>query len=529
VRLNPELPDELERIVQKCLEKDRNLRYQSASDIRADIKRLRRDTSSAQRAVSESRSARNPGTGRKTKVSKVIDSLAVLPLENASGDAANDYLSDGITETIINSLSRLPRIRVVPRGLVFRYKGKGTDPFTAAAELGVRAVVSGRVLQHQDTLVVKAELVDVALQNQLWGDSYRRKMTDLFELQEEIALEIAGHLEERLGGVTAKSAPQRFAVNPEAYRLYLKGTHQARSWTEEGLRNSLDSFQSAIATDPAYAPSHAGLAYALAMMGFYGFIPGKDSWPRARAAAKRAIQLDPTIAEPHVALSLHAMEAERDFKLGLREAEEATRLKPDLAIAHHALSIALNTSGRSEEALAAVRRATELEPLMPLFQAHLGWILHCLGRDDEAWQQLISTLDVHPNNYYTQRIMMYCANNAQRYAAAIEAGKFLAAQTKNKGVGQGLLGVIYARMGESERAREIVAELEQEAAANPTVDYYVALISCALGDDENAIDWLEKAEQAGLGILIIIACEPSFHRLRPYPRFQALLKKLGLG
>jgi serine/threonine protein kinase/Flp pilus assembly protein TadD len=523
------LPAKLNDIIAKLLEKDRDLRYQSAAEVRADLKRLKRDTSSGRVTVAEPGSARDAGKTRKAKVSKTIDSLAVLPFENASGDPANDYLVDGITETIINNLSRLPKVRVVARGVVFRYKGKNVDPFTAASELAVRAVVSGRVLQHKDTLIVKAELVDVVRQDQLWGDSYNRKMTDLFEVQEEIARDIARHLQEKLGNTPAVRATEGTTTSPEAYRLYLKGTHQARTWNEEGLRKSLEFFQQAITIDPGYAPSHAGIAYSLAMMGFYGFIRGRESWPRAKAAANQAIQLDSTVAEAHIALSLHALQADRDFPLGIIEAQKAIRLKPDLAIAYHGASIALNTARRSEEALVAVRKATELDPLTPLFQAHHGWILHCLGRDDEAWQQLRATLEVHPNDYYTLRIVMYCADTPERYNVALDAGRKITTLTKSKAVGQGLLGVIYARMGNREQAVEIARQLEAEAANEPAVGYYVAMIRCTLGETDGAIQWLERAEEAGLGLLIILAVEPSFSPLRPIPRFQTLLRKLGLA
>ncbi|MGH9776409.1 MAG: protein kinase domain-containing protein [Candidatus Acidiferrales bacterium] len=537
-KLQRHLPLKLEEIIAKLLEKDCDFRYQSASEVRADLKRLKRDlgapVASAERDSGSGRvaarsSASSPAvTPRPPKAGKTIDSLAVLPFENASGDPDNEYLSDGLTETIINDLSRLPKMRVVPRGVVFRYKGKGVDAFTAATELGVRAVVSGRVLQHKDTLIVKAELVDVLRQDQLWGDSYNRKMADLLEVQEEIAREIAARLQQRLGGQPAPVAVKRSTVNPEAYRLYLQGAHQAQLWTEEGLRNSLELFQQAIALDPGHAPSFAVLAYSLTMMGFYGFIRGTEAWPKAKAIANKAIQLDPTVAEAHVALSLHALQAERNLARGISEAQEAVRLKPDLAIAHHGLAIALNSARRSEEALAAVRKAAELDPLTPLFQAHVAWILHCLGRHDEAWEQLKSTLAVHPNDYYVLRILVYCTNTPERCKVAIEAWERISNLDRSKYVAQGILGTIYARAGERDRALAIASQLEEQLSSEPSLTYFLALVRCELGEHEVAIQWLEKAEELRLGILIILSCEPSFNRLRPFPRFQALLRKLGL-
>jgi eukaryotic-like serine/threonine-protein kinase len=533
-----QLQPKLNEIIGKLLEKDRDLRYQSAAELRADLKRLKRDIGSGGVSAAEL-STRDSGKSRKPKVAKTIDSLAVLPFENASGDPANDYLSDGITETVINNLSRLPRVRVVPRGVVFRYKGKNVDALTAATELGVRALVSGRVLQHKETLIVKAELVDVARQNQLWGDSYNRKMTDLLEVQEEIAREIGSRLVERLG---SDSAPARRAssastravtepttADPEAYRLYLKGAHQSRTWAERGFRNALELFQQSVAIDPAYARSHAGLAYALVMMGFYAFIPGPEVFPKAKAAAKRAIELDPSNAEAYAALSLHAMQAEHDFALGIRLAEQATRLDPNSGIAYHTLSIAHACMRDFEPAITAIRKAVEADPLGPLFQAHVAWILNCAGKSEEAWNQLRSALELHPSDYYANRILMYVAKTPERCRLAIEEVQRIAGLTRSgQHASSGVLGVLYARLGEQEKALEIAARLEQVISSEPAAAYILALIHCLLGNLELAVDWLERTEQAGAGLLIILGCEPTFASLRPLPRFQALLKRLGL-
>jgi eukaryotic-like serine/threonine-protein kinase len=528
-KINRELPVKLEEIIGKLLEKDSDFRYQSAAEVRADLKRLKRDSSSGRVAAAGPAASAAPAKAREHRVGKTIDSLAVLPFENASGDPGNDYLSDGITETIINDLSRLPKVRVVPRGVVFRYKGKGVDASTAAAELGVRAVVTGRVLQHKDTLIVRAELVDVVRQDQLWGDSYNRKMADLLEVQEEIAREIAGRLQQRLGGQAAPApAPKRTTSNAEAYGLYLKGAHQTYLWSEAGLRNGMAFFQQAIALDPSYALGYAGLAYNLNLMGFYGFIAGKEAFPKAKAAAQKALDLDPSLAEAHVALAVYAYSASRDIPEAIRCAEKAIALKPDLAIAHSSLSIAYTLARRPEDALAAVRKAAELDPLSPLFQANTALVLHIMGRDDEAWQVAKAALELHPEDYFLTRVSIYCVNTPEKGAEVIESAKKAAASSKSVGIGKGILGFAYAKAGNFERAKEILNEIDALGFREPGLGYHVALICVVVGEYERALDHLERAEQAQMGLLMHLRSEPSVDPIRAMPRFKALMRRLGL-
>jgi len=527
---NPALPQKLEEIISKLLEKNSDFRYQSAAEVRADLKRVKRDLESGRVPESAAAAAR-PRSGSARAAGKTIDSLAVLPFENASGDPTNDYLSEGITETIINSLSKLPKVRVVPRGIVFRYKGKNLDPFTIASELNVRGVVTGRVLQHKDTLIVKAELVDVARQNQVWGDQYNRKMADLLEVQTEIAGEIANHLQQKLGSDSAKRAAKRAAptVNPEAYRLYLQGVHHAYQWKEDNLRQSIDLFQRAIGLDSSYAPSYSGLSYTLSMMGFYGFIPGAQAYSQAKAAATKALELDPSSAEAYVALGWVGIYFDHNSNEASRSYQKAIQLRPDLAIGHHGYAMHLTMTRRAEEGLAEILKAVELDPLTALFRAHHGWILHCIGRDAEALSVLQAAMEVHPNDYYVLRILLYTCRGAGRPELAIPIGERAAQMTSNKQQALGILSFAYVQAGETQKARETLAQMAKESKLDVASGYYRALAFTLLGEYEEALRWLEESFSSNVGITAIINPEPSFDPLRADPRFQALLSKLGLG
>jgi TolB-like protein len=527
--INSNLPSKLGEMISKLLEKERDFRYQSAAEVRADLKRLKRDLDSGRAAAAAAPvKAAGPRSGATRAAGKTIDSLAVLPFENASGDPANDYLSEGITETIINSLSKLPRVRVVPRGIVFRYRGKPVDPFTAAEELKVRGVVTGRVLQHKDTLIVKAELVDVVKQDQLWGGQYNRRMADLLEVQDALASEISHHLQEKLGRSDAGKKPVRRATaHPEAYRLYLQGSYQARTWSEDGIRKAVKLFNEAVVLDPGYALSYSGLSYAQAMMGFYGFDPGKEAFARAKQAADRALELDATLGEPHIALSMVAIHVDHDYQKALDEARRATELAPDLAIAFHNWSLTLTLQGRRTEAIPVIRRAVELDPLTALFQAHLGWILHCNGRDEEALPILHAALEIHANNYYVMRILVYVCHTARRGEEAVEVGERIASLTHSKAINTGLLGFAYASAGRTADAERMVHNLQQDAKTDSSLSYWIFLIYCVLGQKEKSLDWLERAAETSIGLLSIINSEPTFDPLRSEPRFRAVQRRLG--
>src|SRR5579864_3671796 len=361
VRLNPEVPLKLEEMIHKALEKDRDLRYQRASEVLIDLKRLKRDTDSGRTAASGSAVATT--ASRSQQPSKTIDSLAVLPFVNLSGDPEMEYLSDGITDTLINSLSQLRKLRVVPRSLTFRYKGREVDPQRVGNELNARAVLTGRVMQRGDTLLVSTELMDVAKLSQLWGAQYNRKMADIFVLQEEIAREITEKLRLQLTGEERKLLTTRATGNKEAYQLYLKGRFWLGKRTPEGFSKAIEYLQQAIAKDPTYALAYSGLADCYSFVSVFASVPPSEAYAKGKESVLKALEIDDTLAEAHASLAFLRANHDWDWSGGEREFQRAIALNPDNAIAHFWYGWALVSTGRFEESIMESKRALEIDSL----------------------------------------------------------------------------------------------------------------------------------------------------------------------
>jgi non-specific serine/threonine protein kinase len=292
---NPQVPATLEMVIRKALEKNRERRYQQAADIRTELQRLERCTDSGQRAAngdvetfpSEPRARVSTGALRRERVSKIIDSLAVLPFENASRDPEHEYLGEGIAGNLVNVLANVPRLRVMAQSTVLRYKGRGIDPQTLGRELKVRAVVTGRIMQRGESLRIGTELVDVATGSQLWSAQYDRKLGDIFAIQDEISSEIAGRLRLKLTRAEKRRLTKRPTDDAEAYRLYLKGLHQWNRWTEDGFYKAIDYFQQAVEKDPSYALAHAALAHVYVLLGWNSYLPPKDALRNGKLPQRR--------------------------------------------------------------------------------------------------------------------------------------------------------------------------------------------------------------------------------------------------
>ncbi len=480
--------------------------------------------------IATSSSLTAPLQRRRSSSRKTIDSLAVLPLINASNDAEMEYFSDGITESIINNLSQLPKLRVVPRSTVFRYKGREVDPQAIGYELNVRAVFTGRVLQHGDSLVIKTELIDVEQESQLWGEQYRRKMTDIFELEEEISREISGKLRLRLSGEEKKRLVKRYTENTEAYQLYLKGRYYTNKRTEGWIKKGIEYFQQASDADPNYALAYAGLADAYAFLASStGGMPPRDTYPKAKAAALKALEIDDALAEAHTSLGFFYLMYDWNFSEAEREFKRAIKLNPGYANAHDGYGFLLKATARNEEAISASRQAKKLDPLSLFTNVSLGWAYYFARDYERAIEQGRKALELEPRFDFAywivglalaQRGMMKESINALNQAVLLTGGGLTF---------EAHLGYAYALSGKREEAQQVLADLEEIAKEKYVSAYYFAIIHLGLGEQELTFKWLERAFEERAGFLAFIKVEPMFDPLRSDARFSTLLERMGLA
>ena len=461
------------------------------------------------------------------KNSSPIESIAVMPFVNASGNVDIEYLSDGMTETLISSLSQLPNLNVKARSSVFRYKGKETDAKTIGKELNVQAILNGRLVERGDQLILSMELIDVQTENVVWSEQYNRPQADLVSLQSEIARDVSSKLKSKLSGADVAKVERNYTTNPEAYQLYLKGKFYWNKRTGEALKQAAEFYRQAIEKDPNYALAYSGLAETYVLFSSYDVAPANDSMPHAKAAAQRALEIDDSLAEAHSALGFYLSNYEWDRAGSEKEYRRAIELKPNYATAHHWLGTDLSNVKRFDESLAELRRAEELDPLSSIIGTNLGDMLVFARRYDEAIAQYKRTLVRDPNFAYAHVALSRAYGAKGMYSEAIaETRRYL--ELNNDFVAEGSLGLWLAKSGKRDEAVRLLGNLKQESTLKYIQNYDLALIYIGLGDKEEALNYLEKHMLARAETANTYAVAPELDGLRSEPRFKEMLKRMNL-
>ena len=571
------VPDRLQEIVTKCLAKDKHERYQTSKDLLIDLRNLRRkldvdaeiERSVAPKVPSVSVSTANTQiniadakTVRLQKISNfrhvmsrikqhrlaaaiallvlivsaagiwnylhsrnntdaAIPSIAVMPFVNESGNAEVEYLSDGMTETLINNLSQIPRLNVKARSLVFRYKGKDADPQTAGRELDVQAVLNGRVVQRGADLIVYLELVDARSGNRIWGDQYNRKQTDLISLQSEIARDVSSKLKVKLTGADEENLTRTYTSDPEAYRLYLRGRFYAIRRTPADLQRSIDSFNQAIAIDQNYALPYGGLALSYMYKGMYGDTPGKEAFPIAQKFATKALELDNKLSEPHLVLGMLAFVYEHDMGGFERGVQRAMELSPTSVEAHRQNGLRLMYLGRLDDSMAAFRRAMEIEPLSLPCNINYATALIYSGRIEEGEAHLKKTLELAPDAWLAHYNLGLGHRFKRDFAGAAEEFA-IAKDLRGKGGDAKIIRDSFKRGGWPNVLRVLT---------NPKMgfgSYNIATYYAELGNNEQAFENINQAIENYDQTVGFMKIEPVLKPLSDDLRFKALLKKAGL-
>jgi len=455
-----------------------------------------------------------------------IRTLAVLPLANGSGDSDTEYLSDGISESLINSLSQLPGLKVIARSSSFKYKGKEVDAQEVARALGVDAIVTGRVLQRGDALSISVELVDARDKTQVWGERYDRRATDLLAVQSEISGEIVRKLRLKLTPAEQRQLARRETVDPQAYELLLKGRFYWNKGGTENRKKAVEYLNQAIAVDPAYALAYAELSFRYGDLVAVGILDPKEFTPKAEAAAQTALELDDSLAEAHLARGKTKLAA-WDWAAAEREFKRAIELNPNLDRARGLYAFYLSLMGRHDEAIAEGKRIRELDPLSPVVNWRIGYRLLLARQNDQAIEAAKKALELGQNYPDAHNLLGYAYAAKGQYREAIAAYQQAVRLGNNSPDTEIYLGAAYAKAGELKKARAILKQLE---ASQPYVSPgTLAALYVALGEHEQALASLERAYAAHDNQLQFLRVDPNLDPLRSDPRFQDLLRRVGLA
>ena len=570
-------PTELQRILQKSLAKDTEKRYQTAKDLLIDLQNVKHesdfqdklertaephgetktevfDAAETTNKNPKQVSAATTATSRKNRKpafiigalflffavsglgywffanranTKQIESIAVMPFVNESGSADVEYLSDGMTETLISSLSQIPKLNVKARSSVFRYKGDETNLPKIAKELNVHAILTGRVIQRGNDLTLYITLVDAETENVLWQQTYNKTLTNLVALQNDIARDVADNLKVKLSRADEQKLAKNYPANAEAYQLYLKGNYEWKKHTLEDLRKAIEYYNQALEKDPNYALAYTGLSASYGVLG-NSYLPPNEAFPKAKAYAAKALAIDDTLSEAHTTMGANRFCYDWDWAETEKEFKRAQTLNPNNGDAHQLYAEYLNAMGRFDEALAEAKLASELDPLSPMFSTESGFTFYYARQYDEAAAQFQKTISLEPHYADPYQYLGQTYEQKKMYAEAIATYQKGMAQTERHPFLIAALGHAYAVSGEREKALKILDELREMSKQQYISPYLFAIVYAGLGDKEQTFAWLEKAFQDRSFFLIWLKVEPQFDSVRDDPRFKDLLRRIGL-
>ena len=550
--INEQVSEDLNYVILKCMEKEKESRYQQAEELLFELNNIEKSIPSTEKFVPKrkSKTVKIGEIKRKslilymgvavllilliaggiyllTRRGEAIDSIAVLPFENANPDT--EYLSDGITESLINNLSQLPGMKkVIARGSVFRYKGKEIDPQAAGQELGVDAVLISQMNQRGDELSISVELMRVRDNSYIWGKQYKRHVEEIFAIQEEISNSITDGLRLRLTEKELKILIRRYTEKTDAYQAYLKGRYYWNKRTAEGFQKGIEYFEQAIEKDPTYALAYAGLADCYSFLGWHDFLPSKEVYPRARAAAEKALEIDEALSEAHTSLAFVKYLYDWDWQGAEREFRRAIEINPSYSTAHQWYAQYLSSRKRHDEAIAEARRAQELDPLSLSILHSMGLIFYQGRQYDRAIEQFQKILEMDPTYVAAHWFLAYPYVQKAMYGEAITE-----VQTAIDLTGErdpplvAWLGIAYSYSGERDKAEMVIEELLELSKQRYVAPCYIVFIYIGLGQKDQAFEWLEKAYEVRDDWFVGLKTSPLFDGLRSDPRFKALLEKIS--
>jgi len=549
--INARISPEIERIALKCLEKDRENRYQSAVDLTVDLRRL--EVTASTLSIPHLPARRNPWRrtfvwsapaalallvaavalnlgGLRDRIfpppSTHVESVAVLPLTTPAGNPEQEYFADGMTDALIAELANISALRVISRTSIMRYKGSTKSVPEIARELKVDAVLEASALESGGRVRITARLIRASSDTNIWNNSYERDLRDVLDLQREVASAVAREIRVALTPREAARLALSSPVNPAAYVAYIKGRYFLNKRTREDLTKAMDLFQLAIANDPSYAPAYVGLSDAYIVAGGGAYIAPERAHPLAEAAAKRALELDDSSAEAHVSLATVRF-MHYEWAAAEQEFRRALALNPNYATAHHWYALHLAALGRSAEAIEHARRAQELDPLSLVITANTGWCYFLARQYDLAIEQTRNALDLDPSFDSAYGYMGFALVEKGMAKEALEA--FRKAQELSGSGYDSELAAAYAAFGRKKEALRMLAGIQARAGREPVSAYDVAMIYAGLGDKDEALSWLEKSYANREARLVNVKAHPRFDSLHSEPRFAALLRRIGLA